>query len=89
MGKRIAIINNDFDPKIPTSKLKVDYLILRNNPKTKFEEISRIFDFSYLILDSSNNWWLTKEWTEGLDELGIKVHNTRVDGAFVADLSKH
>ncbi len=86
MDKRIAILDNDFNPKIPASKLQVDYLILRNNPKAKFEDIEKIFDFKYLILDSSNKWWLSKEWSEGLEEQGIKVHNTRTDGAFVVNL---
>lgn len=85
-GKRIVVIGNDFNPEIPASKLKVDYLILRDNPKVKFDDINKIFEFKYLIFDSSNSWWLSKEWTEGLKGQGIKIHNTRVDGAFVQDL---
>lgn len=85
-GKRIAVIGNDFDLEIPACKLKVDYLILRDNPKVKFDDINKIFEFKYLIFDSSNSWWLSKEWTEGLKEQGIKIHNTRVDGAFVQNL---
>ena len=85
-GKRIAVIGNDFDPEIPAVKLKVDYLILRDNPKVKFDDINKIFEFKYLIFDSSNSWWLSKEWTEGLKGQGIKMHNTRTDGAFVQNL---
>ena len=86
LDKRIAILDSDFNPEIPANKLQVDYLILRNNPRVKFDEITKTFDFRYLILDSSNKWWLSKEWSDGLKEHGIKVHNTRVDGAFVQNL---
>ena len=85
-GKRIVVIGNDFDPEIPACKLQVDYLILRDNPKVKFDDINKIFEFKHLIFDSSNSWWLSKEWTEGLKEKGIKIHNTRVDGAFIQNL---
>ena len=85
-GKRIAILDNDFNPRIPASKLKVDFLILRDNPKAKFQDIKRIFDFKYLIFDSSNSWWLSNEWSKELKLMGIGVHNTKVDGAFVANL---
>jgi competence protein ComEC len=86
-GKRIAILDNDFNPRIPASRLKVDYLILRNNPKAKFEDIIKIFKFKYLILDSSNDWWLSKDWSYELEVDGVKVHNTRMDGAFVRNLN--
>jgi hypothetical protein len=86
-GKRIAILDNDFNPRIPASRLKVDYLILRNNPKAKFEDIMKIFKFKYLILDSSNDWWLSKDWSYELEVDGVKVHNTRTDGAFVRNLN--
>jgi len=85
-GKRIAILDNDFNPRIPASKLKVDYLILRNNPKAKLEDIIKIFRFKYLIMDSSNDWWLGKDWENALGYEGVEIHNTRTDGAFVRDL---
>jgi competence protein ComEC len=86
MGKRIAIPDSDFNPAVPAGKLRVDYVILRNNPKAKLDKIIRIFDFKYLIMDSSNSWGLSDDWAEWMSEAGIKVHNIRTEGAFVADL---
>ncbi len=45
IGKRIAIIDYDFIPVILSNKLRVDYVIMRSNPKIKLDKLVDVFDF--------------------------------------------
>ena len=62
-GKSIYVLSSrSITPDLFPEKVHVDYLVISNNICLKSSELSRMFDFETLIVDSSNslstcNWW--------------------------------
>ena len=65
------------------SRIKVDYLILRENPKLKIETLVTHFDFKKVIFDSSNSFWYINNWKKDCKNLDIPYHDVKQDFAFV------
>ena len=42
-----------------------------------------VYDFDYLIIDGSVPYYLASQLIDEADDLGIKYHNIREDGAFL------
>ncbi|MFZ4708179.1 MAG: ComEC/Rec2 family competence protein, partial [Bacteroidales bacterium] len=61
-NKRIVII--DSIPAIRGSciKLKVDYLVLKNNPKLKIKNLLQLYQPECIIIDGSNSYYKTEKW---------------------------
>jgi competence protein ComEC len=85
-GTRIALIDDGFVANLPQRRLKVDYVLLRNNPLIPPETLLRLFDTHTVILDTSNSPWLTHLWADRLKDSRVGVYDVRRQGAFVADL---
>jgi competence protein ComEC len=87
IGKhRISIIDKDFDGYFPEHPLKVDYLILKGNPKISIAVLKAKFDFDKLIFDGSNKFYSINRWAEECKKLAIPFHDIKKDGAFIAEL---
>jgi competence protein ComEC len=87
LGKyRLALIDDDFDEYFPEIPLKVDYLILKGNPKISISALKEKFDFDKLIFDGSNKFYSTNRWKEECEKLAIPFHDVKKDGAFTANL---
>ncbi len=67
-------------------KVKLDFLLLRNTPKIKLEDLLQIFDFQLLVFDASNKRWRVDDWKAECDSLGISYFDVDVEGALVVDL---
>lgn len=83
---RLAIIDNNFDGYLPQQPLKVDYLILKGNPKISISGLKEKFDFDKLIFDGSNKFYSINRWKEECEKLAIPFHDVKKDGAFTANL---
>ncbi|MBK9015336.1 MAG: ComEC family competence protein [Saprospiraceae bacterium] len=83
--KRLMVVNGPvaYDGE---EKVKVDYLLLRNTPKVKLEELLQVFDFQLLIFDASNKKWRVEEWKMGCDSLGLDYYDVNLEGALTVDL---
>ncbi len=66
-------------------KVKLDFLLLRNTPKIKLEELLQIFDFQLLVFDASNKRWRVDDWKAECDSLGVNYYDLDVEGALVVD----
>ena len=87
IGKhRIAIIDKDFKEYLPTKPIKVDYLVLKGNPKISIAVLKAKFDFDKLIFDGSNKFYSINRWAEECKKLAIPFHDVKKDGAFIAEL---
>jgi len=64
-----------------------DFLLLRNNPRIYPEDLGN--KPKLIVLDGSNRWG-TRMWVKKLAlELGIPVHDTNEQGAWILNLSTH
>ncbi|MDQ3190991.1 MAG: competence protein ComEC family protein [Bacteroidota bacterium] len=81
------ISENTFLKGSTESKVKLDYIILSNNPKIKITEILNNFEVKTIIIDSSNSEYKAQQFTEQCTELNIDHHTVFKKGAFIADLT--
>ncbi len=82
---KLAIIDRPL-PFNNSTKLSIDYILLRNSPKLLVEELSKHFDFKMILLDSSNKKWQVEKWKSECEKLGVQFYDINEQGAFVLDL---
>lgn len=83
---RVAIIDNNFRKKTTPNKLKVDYIVLQNNPKISIQQLQLFFDDALIIADGSNKNYKLKYWQQEADSFTIPFHNINEKGAFVLNI---
>jgi competence protein ComEC len=85
-NKRIVII--DSLPKINGRfrKLKVDYLVLTNNPKLQVNVLKQLYEPECIIIDGSNSYYKTEKWMAEFRKAGLSAYSVKKSGAFVVDL---
>ncbi len=84
---KIAIIDNNVHPFVPSKKIEVDELIWTQNCKVQLKNIIKMYAFSHLIIDSSNSTYTNNKLLEEAKNLGIKVWSVANYGAYYKDLS--
>ena len=82
-NKRIVIINEAFDVLSCSQKTTVDFIILSENAKVTIEDLSEVFDFELIIMDSSNSFWKLNKWVSECEKLGLTYYSVQKSGAFV------
>jgi len=85
-SKRIIIV--DSIPKLSGNlkKLRVDYLVIRNNPKFHINDLKKLYQPGLIIIDGSNSNYKTDKWITECKTAGLKVHGIRNQGAYIVDL---
>lgn len=86
-GKRIAFLSGNCLLPDQNSRLKVDYVLLSNNPSASFSEISSHFPGAVLIADNSCNSWKIEEMKIESRSIGIPLYDLKQDGALVVRIS--
>jgi competence protein ComEC len=84
--KRIVLINNLPEPAGECSKLRVDYLYIRQNPNLHIKELQLLYKPGLIIFDGSNSFYKTDKWMEECKKAGLKAYSIRDTGAYVVDL---
>lgn len=79
--KRIAVLSS-LPQYIPKEKLKVDYLVLANNPEINISDVLNYFSFKQLIFATSNYKKKTERWVNEAKELNVVCHAVTSQGAF-------
>jgi competence protein ComEC len=82
-GKRIALLRRHSRRNVPNIPLKVDYLVVANNPSISMIQVKKVYQAKTIILDGSNNIKAAERWMQECRVLGLDCHNTR-NGAFIA-----
>lgn len=88
-GLRIFVLDDSFRPLIcdeSFEKIKLDFIILSNNPDLKLEEIALYFDFKKIIVDSSNSMKSIEKWLTQNVEAKYNMHVVKSDGAYIQKL---
>lgn len=82
-GRNVFIIDEEL--KIPDSKniSKMDFLLIRNNPRLSLYKLLSKLEYDTLIIDASNSYWKSKKWKEECDSLNISHWDTKEKGAFI------
>jgi len=84
--KRVVIIDSIPILKGNFAKLKVDYLVIRNNPKFRIADLLKIYDPKLIVIDGSNSIYKTNKWIAECKEAGIESYSLKDNGAYVVDL---
>ena len=80
-NRKIALVDKDFPEYDPLRPLKVDVVLLRNNPRIPPEQIDAWFDFEYLVADASNHNRLRNEFAKYFSD--SLFHDVKDEGAFI------
>lgn len=61
-------------------KPKVDFLVVRNNARQSLEEILKIMDIGFIIIDKSNTSFYENRWREACQQAQIPYHSMNERG---------
>jgi competence protein ComEC len=78
---RIAMLNRSV-PKGFKQRLRVDLLIITDNPKINIEEVMNTFNPAQIIIDATNSRYKTRQWLMDAAKLGAHCHAVTEHGAF-------
>ncbi len=81
-NKSLVLIDPNFTFFPTQSKLKIDFLLLSHDPDITISELATTFDFDLIIIDNSNSFWKTKQWTKECEQSGIQFYSMRNNGAW-------
>ena len=84
--KRVILIDSIPYIKGNYTKLKVDYLVIRDNPKFRIADLLKIYDPKLIVIDGSNSIYKTDKWLAECKEAGIESYSLKDKGAYVIDL---
>lgn len=85
-SKRISIVDSIPIFNGNLQRLKVDYLVIRNNPKFHINDLKKLYQPGLIIIDGSNSYYKTEKWITECKAAGLKAHSIRAQGAYVVDL---
>ncbi len=86
-GRTILIVDKENKAEIQQWKAEVDYIIIRNNPYLKVEELYKQLSPQKLIFDSSNSAKTTRYWLAECEQNDLPCHFISNDGAFTLILN--
>lgn len=85
-NKQVAIVDNNIIPFRPTNKIQVDYLIWTKNCRLTLNQINTMFNFKFLIIDSSNSNYTNTKLVNEAEQLNVVYWSILKQGAFSIDV---
>jgi competence protein ComEC len=85
-NQKIMLINGSLPQVDVEQKLKVDYIILNNNPEVKLKNIAKLYDYKLIIADGSNSAKNNRRWKQEAEKDEINFRSVNENGAFVLNL---
>lgn len=79
--KTMVVVNRELKLIKTDRKMKVDFLIVSQNPYIKLRELKNCFDFEKIILDSSVPFRRIKYWVEECEKENIDCYSVKNNGA--------
>lgn len=86
LDKKIVLLNQPPDGEIPLRPLAVDYVILSKDADVGINTLTKFYNFSKLIFDSSNSWKRVKNWKADCEKVDIPYYDVSEQGAYVENL---
>jgi hypothetical protein len=81
--KRIVILDAEDHKRYKGKKIKVNFVVLNNNPEIKLQDISDYFECDMIIADCTNSYQNINRWKREAVSRDIKFWNVSEIGAFV------
>ncbi|KAA3640267.1 MAG: ComEC family competence protein [Bacteroidetes bacterium] len=81
--KHLFVLNNR--SALPPNKLQVDFLLFTGNPEFDLKKIDQHFEFSTLIIDATNRFYLKDKWIKYCQENDLDYWDMSQKGAFTFD----
>ena len=85
-NKKILLINETKHFSPLKHKIPVDLLLVSDNPKLYFDNLSETFLIKQVVFDGSSPAWKINYWKKDCDSLHIPFHDVSEKGAFVMNL---
>lgn len=87
--KKIYILDNNFKTQNTqnNNRIKVDFILVSNNPEIELGEIKNYFEYDKIIIDGSNSPKNIEKWEEENIEEKNKIFFTTKSGAFIFSLN--
>ncbi len=86
-GKNIFILtDNSYNNKVSTNRLDLDYLIVTNNAKPKFDQILELFNPRKVIIDKSISNWYTNHIKEICILNNTDFYSVAEMGAYIEEI---
>jgi competence protein ComEC len=85
-NKRIVIVDSIPIVKGKVTKLKVDYLVIKNNPKLRIKDLQQLYETECIVIDGSNSFYKTEKWLAEFKKAGLKAYSVKNSGAYVVEL---
>ena len=82
-GMLMYLANDEEHPNILRDKIKVKLLIITKCKNNSPEKLLRKFEPEIVVLDRNLQPWIVEKWLNLPDNFFTKIHNIKVDGAFV------
>jgi hypothetical protein len=77
INSRLYIKQND------STRIHVNYILLRNNAPVSLENVVRAIEAECIIADMSSSKWRVKKWKVEAMELNLCFYDTAEKGAFI------
>ncbi len=84
--KLLLLLNTNLFEYTINKKFQLDYIIIANNLEVSIKQLTSLFDFMNIIIDSSNNYWTKKYWKEECEPYGIDPYIISEKGVFKLDI---
>jgi hypothetical protein len=86
-GKTLAIWRRESGKVIiPSSKLKVDILLVSGNTPEQLTKLITYYDFDNIVFDLTVPPWHLEKWKAALDTQNQSYYDIKTNGAFVLKL---
>ncbi len=86
-NKKVLAINKQFNSEIKyTKKVKIDFVILRDNTEIEIQQVMEYFNPSLIIFDSSNSTKMCRKWETACKKSGVNYYDVSKLGAFTTGL---
>ncbi len=85
--KRISVVDSISQPGFGKKpKLKVDFLVIRHNPKLKISNLLQLYDPGLVVIDGTNSVYRNDKWLDECSNAGQKAYSIIDSGALIIDI---
>lgn len=84
--KRIVVVDSIPYVRGSCAKLKVDYLVIKNNPKFRIKDLQQLYQPECIVIDGSNSIYKSEKWMAEFKKAGLKAYSIKNAGAYLVEL---
>ncbi|MGN6800560.1 MAG: ComEC/Rec2 family competence protein [Ginsengibacter sp.] len=85
-NSKFLMIDSSFHKIVAPQKIKLNYILISQNPIINLADLVKTFDCDNFIFDASNFPWNIQRWKKECEDLHLHFHSVQENGAFVINL---